>query len=103
MRYEYTFYETDESFDYADWMYGNCTCHRVMPHGFQIEIDNEDNVDIDTLDAYGDFEEMNKIKTLSELKAYLVQNLKEVERIDDKECIEELVDFITCQLAREVA
>lgn len=103
MLHEYIFYEIDESFDYADWMFANCTCHCVTSHGFKIDVDKNDNVDITSLDAYGDFDEMNKIKTLSELKDYLLQNLKEVERIDDRECIEELVDFITCQLAREVA
>jgi hypothetical protein len=103
MRYEYNFYEEDVSFDYADWMFGNCTCHSIMPHGFKIEITRDDKVMIETLDAYGDYQEMDNIKTLPELKDYLVEHLDEVEGKTSRECFEELIDFITCQLQCEVA
>lgn len=98
----YTFYETDESFDYGDWGLGCHTHYVIAPHGFDIDVDKDDNVDINTLDAYGDYIEMNEIKTLAELKKYIEAHIHEVQEDNNRECLEELVDFITCQIAREV-
>lgn len=102
MIYSYTFYETDESFDYGDW-YAPCTCYAGLQHGFEIDVDKNDNVDIKTLHGYNDYSEMNRIKTLPELKQYIVDHIHEVQEDNNRECLEELVDFITCQIAREVA
>ena len=101
MIYSFKFYETDESFDYADW-YAPCTCCSYLEHGFEIDIDKDDKVDIKTLHGFNDFWEMNKIKTLPELKQYIVDHIHEVQEDKDRECLEELVDFITCQISREM-
>lgn len=99
MKLTYNFYETDESFDFGD--FPNATCHQTVEHGFSINHDSKTNkLDINSLDAYGDFEEMNKIKTLAELKDYILSHLDEVQDFDfeckytNKECFEELVEII---------
>lgn len=95
IRYDYIFYTTDESFDYGD---GTCYC--IGEHGFSIEIDSDNNVFINSLEAYGDYAEMNDITTLAELKQYLIEH-KEESQLTKQDCIDELVSFIDDNLKSE--
>lgn len=80
---EYIFYQTDESFDYGDWSWGG-TCNEYANHSFEIEIDSNDNIDMSSFQAFGDFEEMNyKCKTLEDLKNYILEHYHEIQDYDD--------------------
>lgn len=75
-------------------------------HGFDIEIDDEDFVKIETLKGFNDYANMNKcIKTLGDLKAFLCSHMDEVDdsvyakgfptlAYTNTEIFEELIDFI---------
>lgn len=103
--YTYTMYTTEEKFEapdiYSDHTYG----YRAdVEHGFQIEVDLEDNVYIETLCGFNDFSDIEKeCKTLEELKNFLQEHLDEVDNKCHKECVEELIECITYQLQKEVA
>lgn len=100
MAQEYNFYTTDESFDY-NGPFGTATQYETGYHGFSIEVDKNDIIDITSLDAYGDYTEMqDKCKTLEDLKKYLEEHLDEVQEDEEKhrytnrECFEELIEII---------
>ena len=108
MKLTYNFYTTDESFDFGD--FPNGTCHQTAEHGFSIEHNGKTNdLDINSLNTYGDFEEMNNIKTLGELKEYLLSHLDEVQDFDfeckytNKEVFEELIEIIDENLQKIAA
>lgn len=90
MKYDYIFYETDDSFDYGDFPGGTCYC--IGQHGFSIDITTDNKVDINTLEPYGDYlYEMKEIKTHKQLKNYLLKHLHEAE---DKASFNELIQII---------
>lgn len=75
---DYIFYLTDESFDYPTG-YGTETEHQYMPHGFEIE-----DLDMNTFNAYGDYEEMNdKCKTLKDLRDYIKSHYREIGNVNE--------------------
>lgn len=94
MKYDYVYYAIDSSFCYGD----SSVCHEKDLHGFSIIFNNEGYVDISSLEAYGDYEEMNdKCKTLQELKQYIEEHLGEISEDEEStgcECFEELISFI---------
>ena len=96
---EYIFYQTDESFDYGDWSWGG-TWEEYANHGFEIEIDNNDKIDMSSFDAFGDYEEMNdKCKTLEDLKSYILEHYNEIQQYGDlcysnQEIFDELLEII---------
>ena len=103
---EYIFYQTDESFDYGDWSWGG-TWEEYSNHGFEIEIDYDDNIDMSSFQAFGDYEEMNhKCKTLEDLKNYILEHYNEIQefegfdRYSNKEVFNELLDIINDNLKK---
>ena len=96
MKYEYIYYIEDTSFDYGDF-----THYETSPHGFEIEIDCNNNVDISTLRGFGGYYFMCEIKTLQELKNVLVSQMNEIEIQKNVELFEELIRFISVQITNE--
>lgn len=101
MRYEYVFYERDVSFDYGDF-YGACRAE-FEKSGFSVDIDRNDNVDIESLEGFGDFLEMEKeIKTHKDLRNFIEENKDKIEDYDpdifskykNVELFEELVEIL---------
>lgn len=92
--HDYIFYTTDESFDY--WSPWGCTTEKVeIPHGFTIAVDSEDNPDFASLEGFGDYSEVNNLKSLEELKGYILEHINEIANGgDDPEIFLELVSFI---------
>jgi hypothetical protein len=104
MRYDYVFYTTEELLeDLPHYSHHFYNIRADLDHGFCIEIDNDDNVNVNTIWGYNDFSEMNSINSLEELKKYLEKHYDTVDTVERKECLEELIGFITCQLQKEVA
>ena len=108
MKYDYIFYTTDGSFDYGDFPGG--TYHCLDYHGFSIDMDERDWIDIASLEAYGDYCEMeDKCKSLEELKIYLINHLHEVREYEEHkeysftnlEIFKELIDLINDCLREE--
>ena len=97
MRYEYIFYTTDESFDFWDFPGG--TCNQTEYHGFTVDIDKENNIDISSLKWLGDYSE-TQITTLQGLKEFIKTHLNEVEEIGESltytniELFEEFIELI---------
>lgn len=75
---KYVFYKTDESFDYGD--FPNSTYHCEAEHGFNIDIDNPS---LETFEAFGDYADMNDLKSLAEIKDYIIAHLKEVQEFEE--------------------
>ena len=103
---EYIFYQTDESFDYGDWSWGG-TWEEHANHGFEIEIDSNDNIDMSSFNAFGDYEEMNhKCKSLEDLKNYILEHYDEIQefegfyRYSNKEVFDELLEIIDDNLKK---
>ena len=102
---EYVFYQTDESFDYGDWSWGG-TCYEYANHGFEIEIDHNDNIDMSSFQAFGDYEEMNhKCKTLEDLKNYILEHYNEIQDVlniyhPNQEAFDELLEIINDNLKK---
>lgn len=107
MKYDYIFYVTDESFDYGD--FPGSSYYEKNNHGFSIDIDSNNVIDIASLTPFGDFySEMKNIKTLEELKQYLEIKLKEVKeweieesQFTNLEIFEELIKFLQQQILIE--
>ena len=104
---EYIFYQTDCSFDY-DSPFGTATYYDYENHGFEVEIDHNDNIDMSTFQAFGDYEEMNhKCKTLEDLKNYILEHYNEIQDYDElddycarSERFDELLDIINDNLQK---
>lgn len=101
MIYEFDFYRTDESFDYSDI----ATEYRTVEHGIEIDMDINNN--IYSWCGYGDFNyDMTEIKTLPELKQYILDNMHLVEEVEGerftrKELLEELIDIIDANIKKQ--
>ena len=94
MQYNYIYYRTDGSFDY-DGPFGTETEYVEDLHGFSIDLDSEDNPDFNSLEGFGEFDDVNELKSLEELRDYILNNMKEIrETGDDPERFLELVSFI---------
>lgn len=92
MKYDFIFYETDESFDYGDFPGG--TCFQIGYHGFSIDISDDNKVDINTLTPFGDYTcEMDKITTIDGLKTYLQNHVNEIS-VKNKPIFEKLLQRI---------
>ena len=104
---EYIFYQTDCSFDY-DSPYGTATYYDYEKHGFEVKIDSSNNIDMDTFQAFGDYEEMNhKCKTLEDLKNYILQCYDEIQEYEyfdsyysNQEVFDELLEIINDNLKK---
>ena len=102
---EYLFYQTDYSFDYNS-PFGTSTYYDYDNHGFEIEIDINNNIDMSSFQAFGDYEEMNrKCKTLEDLKKYILEHYNEIQefegyRYSNKEVFDELLDIIDDNLKK---
>lgn len=110
MRYDFVFYVRDLSFDYGD--FPGATYYDSEKHGFSINIDYNDNIDINSLEGFGDYEEMSDIQSLSELKTYLFEHFDEIEEekpvikkeVSNEELFKCLIDLINENLSfKEVA
>lgn len=88
MRIEYILNKTDLSFDYSDYR----THYEYQYNGFNIDINNKDVINIETLEPFGECVEiMQDIKTLTDLKRFLTENF---EFIENKKNINELIYLI---------
>ena len=102
---EYVFYQTDCSFDY-DSPFGTATYYDYDNHGFEVAIDINDNIDMSTFQAFGDFEEMNhKCKTLEDLKNYILEHYNEIQDVlniyhPNQEAFDELLEIINDNLKK---
>ena len=103
--FEYIFYQTDCSFDY-DSPVGTATYYDYDNHGFEVAIDINDNIDMTTFQAFGDYEEMNhKCKTLEDLKNYIVEHYNEIQDVlniyhPNQEAFDELLEIINDNLKK---
>lgn len=103
--FEYIFYQTDCSFDY-DSPFGTATYYDYDNHGFEVAIDINDNIDMTTFQAFGDYEEMNhKCKTLDDLKNYILEHYNEIQEYDELYCsnhelFDELLESINDNLKK---
>lgn len=95
MLYTFIFYKTDESFDFGDFPGSTISIKDV--HGFDIEIDRYDNVDLTSLTGFGNFSYFSKIQSLNQLKTEIINNLSDIDEFPDKSTftnIEVFQDFI---------
>ena len=69
------FYQDDRSFDY-DSPFGTKTHYVFDDNGIEIELDKDDEPILSTLKGFGDFEDVEKCKCLSELYDYIDKNIK---------------------------
>ena len=94
MQYNYIYYRTDGSFDY--WgPFGLETEHVTDLHGFSIDLDSEDNPDFNSLEGFGEFDDVNDLKSLEELNQYILDNMSMIKDSgDEPERFLELVSFI---------
>lgn len=99
MDFKYIFYTTDESFDYGD--FPNSTCYVEAPHGFSIEIDVNNKINLSSLVGFGNYlNEVKSIKTLKDFQKFLKSNLNQVQELDEDakytnlECFEELLEIV---------
>ena len=104
--FEYIFYQTDYSFDY-NGPFGTSTYYDYDDHGFEIEIDINDNIDMSSFQAFGDYEEMNRrCKTLEDLKNYILEHYNEIQEYDEHLCypnqelFDELLEIIDDNLKK---
>ena len=99
-RIEYIFYDTDASFDYLG-PFGVETYHYVESHGFNIEMDVNDNINLNTIEGFGDFVDIENCKTLESLYKYILDNLDNVQESEEdselsrRELLEELLSTIS--------
>ena len=103
MKYKYIYYKTDDSFDYGDF-----THHEITEHCFEIDIDYQNQININTLIGYGDFTNIEqKIKTARDFYNFLKENMDKVEEIEQDtafsnvELFEELLEFTQKQSIKE--
>ena len=103
--YEFYFYTTDESFDYGDFTHKD-----IVYHGLTLELDQNDNVIIDSVEGWGNYAtEIDAIKTAKGLRDYIQEHLDEVLEWDEDEskmftnyelfC--NLIDILDRQIKRE--
>lgn len=97
--YDYDFYTTDESFDYPSPFGYDYTENIIQPHGITVYMDT--NNIISKWSGYGYFDyEISNIKTLQELKEYIIAHLDEIDESTNdsnftrRELIDELLEFI---------
>ena len=92
---EFIFYETDSSFCFGDFPNG-CYCDTEL-HGFEME-----DTDITTLKGFGDYSGIEReVKSLTDLKEYLISHIEEIEKESTRECVEELIEIITEEIQKE--
>lgn len=103
MKYEYNFYITDSSFDYGDFWGG--TYKETDYHGFTVDIDTDNNIDLSSIHGYGDLAGVEfEIKDLADFKQFLISNLDTVQEYDEDaeysniERFRELISIIDLQL-----
>lgn len=74
MKYEFIYYISDGSFDYGDF-----THYETDYHGFDIEINSDNIIDINTLIGFGDYTNIEKsIKSLIQFKDFLYRNFRNI-------------------------
>lgn len=102
MKHNFIFCETDEGFEYGD--FPNSNFYQTQEHGFSIDINKDNYVNIDSLETYGACDEMNiKCKTLQELRQYIEQHLNEIKdnKYSKLECFNELLCFINDSILKD--
>lgn len=80
MRSDYIFFETDSSFDFQGGTY-YCT----DKHGFSIEINADNKINIDSIEGFGAFEDAEKCETLETLFEYIEKNKGYVTENEDED------------------
>ena len=89
MKYNYEIYTTNDEYDVGG-------CFVPVAHGFEIEIDDNNCININSLNGYGDFSYMAKeIKNLKQLKSFIKRVKKKYNKYVD--CFDEIVSFINNQ------
>lgn len=96
MKYDFIFYQTDCSFTYGDFPGATVQAHE--DHGFSIEIDCNDNVNIKSIKSFGDYYRMaSEIKTLNDLKRFVRKHIPDIEAIKNLS-LEENIEYFKCIL-----
>ena len=68
---QYIYYTTDESFDF-DAPFGTKTYYQTGYHGFTIDFDSDYKPIINSIDGFGEFDDINwKVKDFKSLADYL--------------------------------
>lgn len=107
LRYSFIFYTEDNSYDVGGIV---GTVKDIAYSGFALEISKDDEIDILSLEAFGDYAEMHKkCKTLQQLKDYVESHLCECREYqdyfcseyNDEEIMQELIEMIGQQIERE--
>ena len=97
----YTTEEPLQDLPHYQWHYKNVRAD--LDHGFYIYFDHNYHVYIDTLRGYNDFDDIDeKVKSISELKDYLLDIYDQIEGEDNLSAINDLLDMLNNQL-KEVA
>lgn len=81
MKYNYEIYTTDDQFDVGG-------CFVPASHGFEVEIDDNDCININSLNGYGDFSyEVSKIDNIYQFKKFIQSLINKFEIEELKELI----------------
>ena len=92
MELEYVFYTTDDSFDYGDC---GRTCQVFTKHGFTIEVNSVDGLDIKSLKGFNDYLEIQDYcQNLNDLKCIIEHQFENIQEENDKEKFKELLEMI---------
>lgn len=81
MKYNYEIYTTNDEYDVGG-------CFVPVAHGFEVEIDDNDCIDINSLNGYGDFSyEVSKIDNIYQFKKFIQSLINKFEIEELKELI----------------
>lgn len=99
MELEYIFYETDDSFDYGDC---GRTCYRFTKHGFTIDVNSENGLDIKTLKGFGDYHDIQGFcgQDFNLLKGIIVTDFDYIQDEEQKQKFNELIEMIEIEEMR---
>lgn len=93
MKYNYIFFTEDCSFDY-NGPFGTATQREAELHGFCIDIDTDNNININSLKGYGAFADIESCKNLIEMYQYIEDNKHYAEDYTRLELLLELQEII---------
>ena len=98
MELEYVFYTTDDSFDYGDC---GRTCQVLTKHGFTINVNSVDGLDIKTLKGFGDYYDIQDYcQNLTDLKCIIVQEFEKIQDEYQEQKFNELIGMIEIEEMR---
>lgn len=98
MELEYVFYTTDDSFDFGDC---GRTCQVLTKHGFTINVNSVDGLDIKTLKGFGDYYDIQKFcnQNLNLLKWIIIRDFDYIQD-EEKAKFNELIEMIKIEEMR---